>query len=380
MRNKRALCYAVLLGILGLAPNPGRAQEQTLDPSTSVKFNLPTDSPVSFLGMDFNESRATVRGGAVTLDLHMDVRLRNSAQRRVRGVTMLVVAQESSAFGRASVARLVNVGPGESFPMHVDVRLVRPFPASGPLIQVNLDGVLFDDLNFYGPNHLNSKRTMTFWEVEARRDRTYFKQVLAARGQDALQREVLSSIARQDEQRLDVRLNRGRTLTSTPGRIAQFAFLNIPDAPVKAVEGWAEIAGEELRSPRIEIENRSGKPVRYVEIAWLVKDHGGREYLAGSVPGSDADIYLAPGHRGQVLEDTSLRFSKPHSSTPLAIEKMVGIVSQVEFLDGKVWVPKREPETSSAIQSLAPSPEEQRLTDLYRKHGIHALIQELNKF
>ena len=112
-----------------------------------------------------------------------------------------------------------------------------------------------------------------------------------------------------------------------------------------------------------------------------MKDHAGHEYLAGSVPGSDADIYLAPGRRGQVLEDTSLRFSKPHSATPLAIDKMVGIVSQVEFSDGKVWVPRREAlESSNALQSLAPSPEEQRLTDLYRKRGIHALIQELDKF
>ncbi len=378
MRNNRGLFVAALLGAAAFA----HAQEQVLDPSTSVKFNLPSDSPVSFLGMDFNESRATVRGGAVTLDLHMDVRLRNSAPRRVRGVTMLVVAQESSAFGRASVARLVNVGPGESFPMRVDVRLVRPYPASGPLIQVNLDGVIFDDLNFYGPNRLNSKRTMTFWEMEARRDRQYFKQVLSSRGQDGLQQEVRNSIVRQDEvRRLDVRLNRGRATASAPGRIAQFAFLNIPDAPVKAVEGWAEIAGEELRSPRIEIENRSGKPVRYVEIAWLIKDHAGQEYLAGSVPGSDADIYLAPGRRGQVLEDTSLRFSKPHSGAPLTIEKMVGIVSQVEFSDGKVWVPRREAlESSNALQSLSPSPEEQRLTDLYRKRGILALVQELNKF
>ena len=260
--NSRAFCWTVLLGVIAIGPNPSRAQEQTLDPSTSVKFNLPSDSPVSFLGMDFNESRATVRGGAVTLDLHMDVRLRNSAPRRVRGVTMLVVAHESSAFGRASVARLVNVGPGESFPMRVDVRLVRPYPASGPLIQVNLDGVIFDDLNFYGPNRLNSKRTMTFWEMEARRDRQYFKQVLSARGQDGLQQEVLNSIVRQDEvQRLDVRLNRGRTTTAAaPGRIAQFAFLDIPDAPVKAVEGWAEIAGEELRSPASRLKIAPASP------------------------------------------------------------------------------------------------------------------------
>ncbi len=383
VRNKRTAWISVL-GLLAASAGLLSAQEQPLDPNSSVKFNLPLDSPVSLLGMDFSESHATVRGGAITLDLHMDVRLRNSAARRVRGITMLVVANESSAFGRASVARLVDVGPGEGFPLRVDVRLVRPYPATGPLIQVNLDGILFDDLNFYGPNRLNSRRTMTFWETEARRDRQYFKQVLASRGQAGLQNAVLTSLARQDTvQRLDVRLNRGRTTTApnAPGRVTQFAFMEMPDAPVKALQGWAEISGGELRSPRVEVENRSGKPVKYVEIAWLVQDREGNQYLAGSVPGSDADIYLPPGRRGEVLEDASLRFSKANAAAPLVIDKMVGVVNQVEFADGKVWIPTREGlDATKALQAIAPSPEEQRLTDIYRKRGLHALVLELSKF
>jgi hypothetical protein len=306
--------------------------------------------------------------------------LRNAGPGRLRGITLLIVSQESLPVGRASVSKLVDVGAGESFPLRVDVRLLRPASAPGPLVQVNLDGVLFDDLNFYGPNRLNSKRTLTFWEMEGRRDRQYFRQVLAARGPSGLQQEVLSSLARQgDVQRLDVRLNRARTTTSAaniPGHMEHFAFLDIPDAPVKAVEGWAEVSGDEVRSPRIEVRNDSSKPVRYVEIAWLVKDRQGQQYLAGSVPGSDADLLLPPGQRAQLLQDTALRFSRPDSTAPLGIEKMVGIVNQVEFSDGKVWIPRRE---EVALQALAPSPEEQRLTDLYRKRGLHALIQELNK-
>jgi hypothetical protein len=375
--NRRVVLLSVFLAGASIA----RAQEQPLDPANSVKFNLPADSPVSLLGLNLNESRATVRGGAVTLDLHMDVTLRNSAAHRLRGITMLVVSQESSAFGRASVARLVDVGAGESFPLRVDVRLMRPYPVAGPLIQVNLDGILFDDLNFYGPNRLNSKRTMMFWEMEARRDRQYFKQVLAARGPSGLQDEVIGSLSRQrDVQHLDVRMNHDPTV-SGPGHYAQFAFVQMPDAPVRALRGSAEISGQALLSPQIEIENRSAKSVRYVEIAWLVKDRNGRQYQARSVPGPDTDIYLPPGHHGQLVEDTALRFSKADSSTPLAVDKMVGIVSQVEFADGKVWIPRRESLTAAdSLDALAPSPEEQRLTDLYRKHGLKALITELGKF
>ena len=67
--------------------------------------------------------------------------------------------------------------------MHIDLRLLRPAQiAGGPLVQVNLDGVLFQDYSFYGPNRLDSRRTMTAWEMQAQRDRKYFKAILAARG------------------------------------------------------------------------------------------------------------------------------------------------------------------------------------------------------
>ncbi len=43
---------------------------------------------------------------------------------------------------------------------------------------MKLDGILFDDLSFYGPDNLHSRRTMTVWELEARRDRQYFRKLL----------------------------------------------------------------------------------------------------------------------------------------------------------------------------------------------------------
>ena len=58
-------------------------------------------------------------------------------------------------------------------------------------VQISLDGVLFDDLSFYGPDKLSSRRTMTLSEWEARRDRKYFKALLAEGGQERLRHEML---------------------------------------------------------------------------------------------------------------------------------------------------------------------------------------------
>ncbi|HVW87495.1 MAG TPA: hypothetical protein VHB50_22565 [Bryobacteraceae bacterium] len=362
------------------------AQETPLDPSSSVKIDLPHDAPLALLSTGMGESRASTRGGAMVLDLHMSLTLRNSGFHRVRGVTLLITAQEFAPGGKGSVARpCIDVAPGQEFTVPIDIRLIRPVQqAGGPLVHVQLDGVLFDDLSFFGPNRLNSQRAMTFWETEAQRDRTYFKRILQARGERGLREEMLLSMAKQAEKpQLDVALSRnGRAVGSTvPSgeHVAQFAFLKMPGAPVEPVEGWAEISGNEARSPRIDVLNKSSRPVRYVEIGWMVKDREGHEYLAGSVPGSNSAMLLPPGQRSRLLPDTTLKFSR--TGRPVEIRDMTGFVSQVEFADGKVWVPSREDLNSSPLlRIMAPSPEEQRLADIYSNKGLAALIAELNKF
>jgi hypothetical protein len=362
------------------------AQDRPLDPANSVKFDLQPDSPLTLVSMSMGDSRASTRGGATMLDLHMELRLRNAGFRRVRGVTLLISTQEFAPGGKGSVARpCIDVAPSQEFTVPVDIRLVRPVQqgSNGPLVRVQLDGVLFDDLSFFGPNKLNSQRSMTFWETEAQRDRTYFKKVLQASGEKALRDEMLLSLAKQAEHsQLDVALSRrGRAVgavVSANRQVAQFAFLKMPEAPVQPVQGWAEISGNEARSPEIEVLNDSAKPVRYVEIGWLVKDREGHEYLAGSVPGSSTAMALPPGQRNRLLPDTTLKFS--HAGHPVDIQGMTGYVSQVEFADGKVWVPSRESLNSTPLRVMAPSPEEQRLADIYVKKGLPAVIAELNKF
>lgn len=372
------------------------------DASSSVKIDLPADSPVTLISASTGQSRVTPRGGMLVLDLHMSLTLRNSAARSVRGVALLITAQEFTPGGKGAVARpCIDVPAGQNFTVPIDLKLAKPVQqANGPLVHVQLDGVIFDDLSFYGPNRLkSSQRDLTLWEVEAQRDRTYYKAILQAKGEAGLQKEVLSSMARAGEHpQLDVALSHnGRAVGSeVSGAVsgnddlhAHFAFLSMPDAPVLPIQGQAAIDGNEVRAPWIEIQNLSKKPVRYVEIGWVVKDKDGNEYLAGSVPGSSVTALttsgaspgseILAGQRGRIEPDATLKFS--HAGRPVGIESMTGFVSQVEYSDGKMWVPSRKDLNSSALlRTMAPSTEEQRLLDIYAKQGLAALVSDLSRY
>jgi hypothetical protein len=315
------------------------------------------------------------------LDLHAALTLRNSSQRRIRGITLLVTAQDVTPGGKGSVTvTSLDVAPFESFPVRIDLRLLRPLQAAGGLpVQIGLDGVLFDDLSFYGPDKLNSRHTLVLNEWEARRDRKYFKSLLAEGGPERLRREILECMTQAaDRPILDVQMARGGRATNfETEKQVQFAFLRIPDSPVDPVEGMARIAGNEARAPRLEVKNRSSRAIRYLEIGWILADRGGKQFLAGSVP---AELNLGPGQSSHILENATLKFPQ-RGGAPLAIEAMTGFVSSVEFADGSLWIPSRADLAQPELQRvMAPSGEEQRLIQIYRKKGLPALIGELNKF
>ena len=90
-------------------------------------------------------------------------------------------------------------------------------------------------------------------------------------------------------------------------------------------------------------------------------------------------MLIPAGQRTRLLQDTALNFSR--TGKPVEIESMTGFVSQVEFADGHVWVPSRQDLAASPLLRLiAPSPEEQRLADIYSKKGLAALIAELGRY
>jgi hypothetical protein len=343
--------------------------------SLNHKIDLGKDSPVGLLSEDFGNSNVIARGGASQIEVNASLSLRNSSQKRIRSMTLMVYAQDGAAGGKGSVAvPTLDAAPGETFSIGIKTLLVRPVASGNPAVEVKLDGILFDDLSFYGPDTLHSQRTMTVWELEAQRDRKYFKSLLETAGAEALRKEMLASLARQgDRSSMGVQMVRGRATNVETDRELQFASLDIPESPIELSNGLARIAGNEARGPRFDVRNRSGRAVQHLEIGWLVKGQQGREFQAASVPG---DVKLAPNQSGQVTQDATLRFDRP-----LRIESMSAFVSSVEFADGSQWIPSRSALDQPRLrQVVAPSPEEQHLTQIYNRKGLQALIDELKKF
>jgi len=375
------------LAALALVAAPALVAQDSPLPAGSISVNFPSDSPVLVSGLT-DQSRRTPRGAAMVIDLRVSMVLRNvGASRQIHGVTLRVISQEVAVGGKGSVTYpSLHVGPGESFPVRIEMQLVRPTQVvSGPLVQVSLDGVLFGDLSFYGDNRLNSKRTMMAEELEARRDRDYFKRALEQNGASGLQAAVLESLARQSERpRLDATVMRGGpsvTSSANPAQTAaaNFAFLRFPDSPIAPIEGVAQVFGNEARDPRVEVRNNSGKDIRYFELGWLVSDASGQQYQAASLPVSDPSLLLKPSRTAQLAQDTALRFTR--NGQPVKVQRMTGFVSEVEFADGQMWIPSRQTlESASLLRLLAPSAEEQRLTDLYRRSGMNALLEDLKKY
>ena len=147
-----------------------------------------------------------------------------------------------------------------------------------------------------------------------------------------------------------------------------------------SVGGAARVSGNEVRASHIEVKNTSQKNVRGIDMGWIVRDERGTDFVAGYVP---AALQLGPVQTGTMREPATLRFSHP-AGQPMTIGALLAFVSDVEFEDGKLWIPSRadiEDATADPImrRALATSPEQQRLEDVYRRKGLSGLAEELKK-
>lgn len=349
-----------------------------------VKLAFPNDSPVLVVSFTMGPTSASVRGTSMALDLHSSLVLRNTGTKPISGLTLTVESQEVTPAGHGSVTvPSLNVRPGEVFPVRIDMELLRPFnsaPAKGSIVQVSLDCALFNDLTAYGPDRLGSRHMLMVYEMEARRDRTYLSKLIQSHRWADVREELNFGLEDLTPRQFGLELVRdGRT--NSGGRPLRIDAVSFPSAPVSAIRGDANVTGNEVRAPEVEVRNGSKKVVDSLDMGWIVKDDHGRDYVAGSTP---AWVQLDPVHAEKVQESATLRFSRPQGQ-PMLIQALMAFVNDVQFGDGSVWVPSRSDIQAATDdvylrRALATSPEQQRLADIYRKHGLEALIEELKRF
>lgn len=393
MRNKRATELAArrllaVFALTALCAAPALAWQAASAAAQYLKLEFPAASPVQLVNTDWGRSSIVQRGSAATAELHLVLHLRNAATQPIHGITLLFVTQDFAPGGKASISLPgLRVAPGETFPAKVDLRLLQPIAAGAePRVAVRLDGVLFADLSFAGDNTLNSRRLLSALELEIRQDRLHARELLRSGGRDALAREMRDILARREQSpRVDMRWARSAGRTALPpSEAVRFAFLNMPDSPLRPVDASVRIAANEAIEPTIRVRNLSNREIRYAEIGWIIRDLEGREFYAGTLPASDGEIALAPSGEAVVRQQGVLRFTERRNvhglleELPVRLGEMFGYVSQVQFADGSIWLPNRYARsTPPAIQRLHLSPEQQRLASLYAREGVDAVVKDL---
>lgn len=320
----------------------------------------------------------------MALDLHASLLLRNVGKKTISGLTLRVEAQDLTPSGKGSVTvASLNAPPGGVFPVNIEMQLLRPFNLGKneeAVVEVSLDCALFNDLTAYGPDTLGSRRALAIYELEARRDRQYLANLLRT-GQLAQLREQLNfGLEDVIPNQLGLELLREPRAKHPREQAMSVGTVAFPSAPVTPLRGAARVSGNEVMAPRVEVRNTSRKPVRSIEMGWIVRDDHGRDFVAGSVP---SPIQLGPIETATMSETGTLRFSHP-TGQPMLIGAVLAFIGNVEFADGDLWIPSRhdiDEATSDPVlrRALATSPEQQRLAEIYRKKGIYGLAEELRK-
>lgn len=358
---------------------------QSPRPPETVSVAVPEGVPLQVVSSDFSDSEFEPRGGALVVELSGSVRFRHAGRRAIRAVTLAVDSGHARMGGLASVSvPSLHAGPDEEFEVRLSLRLLRPLPApEGPLVRVTADAVLLDTLATLGPDRLNSSGQLRALEMEARRDRAYLLSRWQAGGRGSLASAMQASIRRQASRpRLAVRLAGNGPATAAPAASSKrltLALVDFPDSPLALERGWALVNGPVSAAPRLTVRNRSRRGVRRFDIGWLVRDAAGGAYSAGSAPVGRA-LALRPGESREVGGERRFEL-KPVSAGPLeGIEGMDAWLRSAELDDGSIWIPSRQALEEARLLEAAPaSPEEQRLTGIYRSRGPAAVLRELRR-
>lgn len=349
-----------------------------------ITFDFPRDSPVLPVSFSMGSSTAKLRGASVMLDIHAAVVLRNVSGKALSGITMRVEAQDlQTGRGSVTVPSLV-AQAGETFPVRIDMEIQRPIAAGRAatvsLVQVSLDCALFSDLTAYGPDLLHSRHSLLLYELEARQEREYLTVLLHTQQWAKLRDELNFGLPESSPPRLGLEFVHNPLTAVVREQALAVSPVSFNGAPVQPIGGGAQVSGNEVRAPYVEVRRISSRSVRSLELGWIVRDDRGRDFVAGSIP---VALSSEPIQTVKITGAAALRFSNG-GGEPMVIGALRAFVSDVEFTDGKLWIPSRhdiDGATSDPIlrQALANSPEQQRLAKIYRLRGITGLAEELKR-
>jgi hypothetical protein len=370
--------FGFLCGLL-LCASSGWAE----DKGGWLDWQFPKDSPV--LMRDHKGfTNVTMRGPSIVVDLHETLILINVGKKPICGLTLRVEAQDITPWGKGSVIKpSLFVLPGEEFPVKVDMELLRPITAAkseSAMVQVSLDCALFSDLKAYGPDKLNSRGTLMVYEMQARRDRQFLERLLETGRLPELRAELNFGNEDSIPRQLGLEFLRGPHAPALREQALTVNPVNFPKAPVQPLSGAAQVAGNEVRAPHVDVRNLTKLRVSSVAMGWIVRDDQGTDFVAGALT---SRLPIGPVQTLSISESGTLRFSLP-SGKPMVIERLMTFVNDVEFADGSLWIPSRD-DIDAATQDialrreLATSPEEQRLASIYRREGTEGLKKELKR-
>ncbi len=361
-----------------------RASSQQPDNAQWLDVEFPRDSPVLPISFSLRPSMARSVGSSTTLDLHASLLLRNTSSKAITGLTLRIEAQDLAPAGKASLTvPSLHLQPGGVTPLRLDIELRKPTGANllqGAVVKVTLDCALFKDFTSYGPDKLKSLRSLTIYELQARRERQYVAGLLQAGRLAEIREELNFGLQDLHAPTLGLELSRVPELSGQRQTMANLGTLHFTGSPVSPMGGSVQITGGDVSAPHIDVKNDSQKTVRSIEVGWIVRDEQGKEYLAGSIP---MVMQLKPVETGTLSDPATLHFFQA-AGQPVAIGALTAFVSDVEFTDGDHWIPSRADITAATKnpalrRALSDSPEQERLADIYRRKGISGLTTELKR-
>jgi hypothetical protein len=218
------------------------------------------------------------------------------------------------------------------------------------------------------------------YQLEARREREYLALLLHNQEWAKLRDELNFGLPDAAPRSLGLEFIHGPLNSVMSARAFAVSPVVFSGAPVQPIGGGAQVVGNEVRAPYVELRRMSSRGVRSLELGWIVRDDHDRDFVSGSIP---VTLSAEAVQSVKITDSAAMRFSNGIGQ-PMIIGALRAFVSDVEFNDGKVWIPTRadidEATTDPVLRhELANSPEQQRLAKIYRLKGTTGLAEELKR-